>query len=114
MREIINWIWLILFIIFLMGLISFIPFDKYQRAYLDAFYRLHSAPQRRIDATYRYIEAIEDGFEDISAGISTEPPRKYYEDHVSNHKKVDEKPYSKPLYIRDKNNPRILHPYRGR
>lgn len=78
--------------------------------------RIQSEPQRRVDAIYRYIEAIENG-EDTSAYISSEPPRKYYaQEETGNtlNKARPEQRYKRPLYVRDKHNPRILHPYRGR
>ena len=71
----------------------------------------------------RHIEAIENGKEDISKGILYSPPKKYYRpinrskiykvtrsySKVSSESKSDNK-YQKPLYVRDRNNPNILHP----
>ena len=80
MQNALKYIWITLTIFTLMGLISLIPFDKYQSMYLKEYHRIKSEPQRRVDATYRYIEAIENGLEDISNGILSEPPKKYYAD----------------------------------
>jgi len=112
MREFIKNIWLLLFIIFVMGLFTFIPIGKYQSAYFYELNKLRTAPQKRIDATYKYIEAIENGYIDTSGGV-TQPPREYYEEKQEKQSNPD-KPYSRPLYIRDKNNPRILHPFSGK
>lgn len=73
MQNALKYIWITLTIFTLMGLISLIPFDKYQSMYLKEYHRIKSEPQRKVDATYRYIEAIENGLEDISNGILSEP-----------------------------------------
>lgn len=115
MYSALKYIWIILTIFTLMGLISLIPLDKYQSEYLKEYHRIKSEPQRRVDATYRYIEAIENGLEDVSDGILSEPPQKYYTDFEV--KKVSEKPaqkYQKPLYVRDKHNPNIWYRYNGK
>lgn len=115
MHNALKYIWIILTIFTLMGLISLIPFDKYQSMYLKEYHRIKSEPQRRVDATYRYIEAIENGFEDISSGILSEPPKKYYTDIET--KKAPQAPakkYQKPLYVRDKYNPNIWYRYHGK
>ena len=115
MHNALKYIWITLTIFTLMGLISLIPFDKYQSMYLKEYHRIKSEPQRRVDATYRYIEAIENGLEDISNGILSEPPKKYYTNIET--KKAPQPPvkkYQKPLYVRDKHNPNIWYRYRGR
>ena len=115
MHNALKYIWITLTIFTLMGLISLIPFDKYQSMYLKEYHRIKSEPQRRVDATYRYIEAIENGLEDISNGILSEPPKKYYTNIET--KKAPQPPvkkYQKPLYVRDKHNPNIWYRYRWR
>ena len=115
MHNALKYIWITLTIFTLMGLISLIPFDKYQSMYLKEYHRIKSEPQRRVDATYRYIEAIENGLEDISNGILSEPQKKYYTNIET--KKAPQPPvkkYQKPLYVRDKHNPNIWYRYRGR
>ena len=115
MHNALKYIWITLTIFTLMGLISLIPFDKYQSMYLKEYHRIKSEPQRRVDATYRYIEAIENGLEDISNRILSEPPKKYYTNIET--KKAPQPPvkkYQKPLYVRDKHNPNIWYRYRGR
>lgn len=117
MRDLIKSIWILLAVFSILGLLSLVPLDKYQYNYMKEFRRIKSEPQRRIDATYRYIEAIENGEEDISKGILIEPPAKYYDKFVdstsSTTKSEDVGKYQKPLYIRDKNNPNILYRYKG-
>lgn len=107
-------VWIFVAATALMGLIANIPYKKYQKAYLDEFHKIHYAPQRRIDATNKYIEDIENGLVDISNGILTTPPPKYYSDfdtkYVHKVTPIPLKKYQKPLYVRDKSNPKILHP----
>ena len=99
------------------------------KAYQSEVHRLQLEPIRKIDATNRYIEAIENDQEDTSHGIKTTPPKKYYRDipyqsvkrvgrlyiyedfpeHADSERKPAEKKYTKPLYRRDKDNPNILH-----
>ena len=88
--------------------------------------RIKSEPQRRVDATYRYVEAINNGTEDLSQGLNMIPPRKYYIDNEDDEyytplpygkqatQQVQKLPQNgpKPRYRRDKNNPKILYPYK--
>jgi len=84
------------------SLLSFIPVQKMQSKYMSEFYRLKSEPQKRIEATFRYIEALEDGT----------PHPEISSKNIPNNTKQDvQKPYQKPLYVRDKHNPKILHRY---
>ena len=107
-------VWIFVAATALMGLIANIPYKKYQKFYIDEYHRIQSFPQRRIDATNKYIEDIENGLIDISKGILTSPPKEYYSDYDINYSKklspIPLKKYQKPLYMRDKNNPKILHP----
>ena len=121
MNELLKLIWVLLSAFALMGVIAMIPLDKYQEVYLDELHRIKTEPQRRMEATLRYIEAIENGEEDISNGILSTPPKKYYPAPIPRIKKAEnnttettshnQNKYEKPLYIRDKNNPNILHKY---
>lgn len=117
MHDLLKGIWIVLWIFTLLGVLSLIPLDKYERIYVNELRRVKSEPQRRVDATYRYIEAVEEGNEDISNGIFSDPPAKYYDNYDYNNsakyplEKVKENKYSRPLYIRDKYNPKILYPY---
>lgn len=117
MHDFLKGIWLVLWIFTLLGVFSLVPLDKYEKDYVTELRKIKSEPQRRLDATYRYIEAVEDGKEDISNGILAEPPAKYYDNYyyqsTASKEVVKEKKYSRPLYVRDKNNPNILYPYPG-
>lgn len=115
MQDMIKGIWVVLFVFSILGVLSMLPVDKYQKAYLKEFHRIKSEPQRRVEATYRYIEAIESG-EEASSELSPEPPAKYYTDVTQHHniQPPPPEPYKEPLYVRDKHNPNILHPYRRR
>lgn len=111
----------------LFSVLSFIaqmPVDRSRMVFssLEELQRYKSEPQRRVDATFRYIEAIENGEELGEGGFLSVPPAKYYDEYVPKYKlsslKTDEKtcnkPYQRPLYIRDKHNPKILYPYTGK
>lgn len=117
MQDFIKSIWILLVVFSILGLLSMIPLDKYHASYMKEFHRIKSEPQRRINATFRYIEAIENGEADLTHGISSEPPAKYYDKIQPSTKSSQQLPetekYKKPRYIRDKNNPRILYPYKG-
>lgn len=81
---------------------------------------MNSFPQQKIDAIQRYVEAIETGQIDFKNGLfPSEPPKEFYQlleegtaEKSSTVTKTDTKTYQKPLYVRDKNNPRILYPYK--
>lgn len=102
MADILKKIWIFLTIFTVMGLIALIPFGKYQRAYMKELHRAKSAPQKRVDAAYTYVEKVESG-EQEEATTTTPPQRIKYSPNPRNRK---------PIYIRDKKSPRILHPYR--
>ena len=116
MYETLKYVWICLSVFTVCALIAFLPFDRWQKAYLDEYHRLKYEPQRRIEATYKYLEDVEDGKISIDDGVNFEA----YLGSVTPKKTATAKlprpvkPYQKPLYVRDKHNPRILHPYRGR
>ncbi len=104
MRETIKQTWIVFTVSALVAsLLSFIPLQKMQSKYMSEFHRLKAEPQKRIDETFRYIEALEDGTLQLQA---SEPVQS-----TTHNKKITQKPYQKPLYVRDKNNPRILYTY---
>lgn len=131
MENFIKYTWIVLVFTGFFGIIFNLPFDLWGQAYQDEVHRLQLTPLRRIDATNRYIEAIENGQEDTSKGIKTTPPKKYYREipyksvkrigrlyiydyspegySTDKTQRKEEKKYQKPLYRRDKNNPNILH-----
>jgi len=121
MGEVIKYIWMFLFFMFAIDILMKTPIKQYHQDYINELNRIRSIPQKRIEATYRYIEAVENGSEDVSNGILTEPPKKYYIDSEDEEfykittapkkESKSENKYTKPLYVRDKDNPQILHPY---
>ncbi len=106
MDSILKKIWIFLLLFTGMGLVALVPFDKYQRAYMKEFHKVKSAPQKRVDAAYTYVEKVESG--EIGETSEQNPPQ------VKKRIFIPPNPrHRKPIYIRDKNNPKILHPYRG-
>lgn len=122
MYDLLKSLWVLLAAFSILGLLSLIPVDKYQVHYLNELDRYKSEPQRRIDATFKYMDAIENGEEDISNGFLTEPPQKYYEPYKPKYSLNEREPvesssenkYQRPLYVRDKHNPKIIYPYTGK
>ena len=129
MPEFFKSIWILLFVIMILGLLFSVPIEKTKHEYYKELGKFQSEPQRRVDATERFVEAINDGVEDLSKGLKMTPPRKYYVDsedeefykfingHQDNHayythENNGTKSKLKPRYRRDKNNPKILHPAR--
>lgn len=134
MENFIKYTWMFLVASGFLCLIVNLPYSAWQNAYIDELNKIQTAPQVKIDATYRYLEAIESGKEDISKGILPSPPKKYYrkipkeqirrvsrayavlgddmEFPLKRQKVKIYKKYEKPLYRRDIKNPRILHPVR--
>ena len=117
-NDVMKKVFLVLVVFTILGLISMMPMGKYQKAYMNKRHQYQASPQIHVDATERYVEAIMDGEEDISKGIKARAPRKYYLPFFKNDnvdKKHASKPkarvYDKPLYVRDKDNPKILKPY---
>ena len=118
-NDIMKKVFLVLVMFTILGLISMIPMGEYQKAYMKKRHQYQTSPQVHVDATERYVEAIMDGEEDASKGIKARAPRKYYLPFFKNDnvdKKHASKPkarvYDKPLYVRDKNNPKVLRPYK--
>ncbi|MCM1339875.1 MAG: hypothetical protein NC191_09415 [Muribaculaceae bacterium] len=114
MHETIKYTWLCLAFFTLCGLLAMIPYDKMQKAYMSEYYRIKYEPLRRIEATYKYIDEIENGSINVDNGIDFETYLKSISTPIPTQKTASKpvKKYQKPLYVRDKNNPNILHPYR--
>ena len=129
MEKFIKYAWIVIAITGSFGMLVNMPYDVWEQAYLKEVHQIQLTPLRRIDATNRYIEAIESGQEDLSKGIKPSPPKKYYReipyqnvkrvgrlyiydspaDYEYEQQPAPEKKYQKPLYRRDKDNPYILH-----
>ena len=116
-QEIIKRFFLVLIAFTILGLLSMVPVGKYQKSYNKKRQEYRNAPQIHVDATERYVEAIMEGEEDISKGIKARAPKKYYlpffnKGTATNKKRSKARVYDKPLYVRDKNNPKKLRPYK--
>lgn len=79
---------------------------------MNEFHRLRNEPQRRIEATYQYLEALEDGNTNVSVEDFYKKLQAESKPNTASRRIKIARKYSKPLYVRDKNNPRVLHPYR--
>lgn len=116
MYDCIKYAWIVLTVFTICGLIAMLPYEKWQKAYFKEYHKIKHTPQHRIDATYKYIEEVENGNIDTENGIDFETYIKKLtkqEKEKPSTKILITKPYQKPLYIRDKHNPKILRPYRG-
>lgn len=101
----------------ILGLMTFVPVEKYQKSYIDTFKNIHSIPQKRVDHNYKYVEYIEEGgipipFETFHSNLS-KAEEKIKRNFRCNKKEEDPRK-RKPYFIRDEHNPRILYPYRRR
>ena len=115
-HEFIKNLFLVLVAFTVLGLLSMIPLDKYQRAYNKKRQEIRNAPQMHVDATERYVEAIMEGEEDVSKGIKARAPKKYYfkffnKQVVTNKKQPKVRVHDKPVFVRDRKNPKKLIPY---
>ena len=118
-NDVVKKVFLVIVMFTILGLISMIPMGEYQKVYMKKRQQDQASPQVHVDATERYVEAILDGEEDVSKGIKARAPRKYYlpfikkDDVEKKHAKKNKiRKYDKPLYVRDKNNPKVLIPYK--
>lgn len=93
------------------GILSWVPVDKYQKAYLDEFHRVKAKPQKRIDSAYRYVEHIDNGGIPNSYQVAPNDLRRHASKRLERKNKLNR--YRKPYYIRDKYNRSIIYPYRG-
>ncbi len=73
MDSILKKVWIFLLIFTGMGLVALVPFDKYQRAYMKEFHKVKSAPQKRVNAAYTYVEKVESG--EIGETSEQNPPQ---------------------------------------
>lgn len=104
----------------ILGLISMIPMDKYQKSYMEQRQKIQASPQINVEATEKYVEAVEEGVEDTSKGIQGHAPKKYYSKVLQKKSdtkrkfKIKTKKHRKPLFVRDKKNPKILRRYKSK
>lgn len=122
--DVIKHFWIALLAITVIGLIISMPVEKTHKSYQKELNKIQEMPQKRLDATERFVDAIHDGTEDLSQGLRMDPPRKYYVDSEDEEfykmtKSSLSQKYSshghspksgvKPRYKRDKNNPKVLY-----
>lgn len=116
MKDVIKTAYIILIITTIFSMFTYFLARYLQPMYHNEVKKMRSFPQEKIEAIYKYVEAIETGQIDSEKGFSSEPPKQFYNQSepvtpiAASFDK--QKRYSKPLYIRDKNNPKILHPYK--
>lgn len=106
MESFLKKIWVILFVFMVFGIMALVPVDKYQKIYLDEFHKQKAKPQQHLDSIFKYVENFETDNEIPNPHI---PKNKITRPNPVKIKKDVRKPY----YIRDKNNPNILYPYKG-
>lgn len=117
MKDIIKTAYIILIITTTFSMFTYFLARYLQPMYYNEVKKMRSFPQKKIEAIYKYVEAIETGQIDSENGFSSEPPKQFYKNEPKTVIPVasstdGQKRYSKPLYVRDKNNPKILHPYK--
>lgn len=105
--KFISWIFFIIFAGIIIGMLTNLPVENHQRAYMDFVKQYKNAPQKRVDDTMKYVEAIENG--EIGHHNTTSTDTNNSPAALSNNKSNNK--YAKPLYVRDKNNPKKLHKY---
>ncbi len=96
--------------IFISACFTFIPIGKYQSAYFKFIKDFRNKPQEHFDKQIEYANYIEQN--------GKLPPEilKYSKNKCKTSKPVKEllSERQKPKFIRDKNNPKILHPFKSR
>lgn len=117
MSDILKYLWIGTATFCVLALIASIPVAKYQTTFKGFLYKQKYAPQARLNAAQKYMDAYERGeISDIyQFGYSPEFINYYHQELNTGFSPVkngkDFPKYSRPLYLRDKNNPEILYPY---
>ncbi|MBD5403217.1 hypothetical protein HDR58_10555 [bacterium] len=110
MEGFIHKIWVVLFAFMIFGMLAWVPVGKYQKSYMDAYHAAKNKPQEHVDQAYNYADYVENGGAPNSYQLT---PQDYYKKYKIRRRNVQKTTKRKPYYIRDKHNPKILHPYRG-
>ncbi|MBE7712229.1 MAG: hypothetical protein E7Z87_00625 [Cyanobacteria bacterium SIG26] len=119
MRDSFKYTWIVLCICCGFAvLMSLIPFAAWQKAYMAEYHRIKSEPQQRIDATFQYLDGVEnvvtpEQFYNKMLEDSQNPTLKQKLITEEYKPKKTVKPYQKPLFLRDKNHPEKIKPYRS-
>lgn len=101
MMSFLKKMWVILFAFTIFGMLAWVPIDKYQKLYMNKLHQEKAKPQKRVDEAYKYVEKVEEG------AIDTTP-----QETIQVKPKKDAQTGRKPFFVRDKNNPNILYPYK--
>jgi hypothetical protein len=91
--------------VFISACVTFIPLGKYQTEYFKFIKKFRSKPQEHYDKQIEYANYVLNNGEAPKNKQVHIPPKQITQIKT-------EPPRRKPLYIRDKNNPEILHPYK--
>lgn len=100
MMSFLRKIWIVLFAFMIFGMLAWVPVDKYQKSYMNKLHQEKAKPQKRVDEAYKYVEKVEDGAIDVTPQKPVPRPRRHF------------RTGRKPFFVRDKNNPNILYPYK--
>lgn len=87
------------------------PVNKYQKSYIDTYRKMQAKPQLHLDANYKYADYIEDGGDSKVANRLFKKWANDYSSILKDESKVSPQKLVRPYFIRDKHNPKILHPY---
>lgn len=112
MHGFLHKIWVVLFVFMIFGLLAMAPVNKYQKSYINAYRKMQAKPQLHLDANYKYADYINEGGD---SRVANKLFKKWSNDYSSVSKtkqKVHSQTSIKPYFIRDKKNPKVLHPYR--
>ena len=117
MNDTLKFIWCGLIVFCILGMLISLPVQKAQNNLKKAILRNKLAPQARLDAANKYLEDYENGKIDEIYSFGDSPELKTLYD-IELEKKLSEQneepsksTVRRPLYIRDKKNPKILYKY---
>ena len=101
MMSFLKKMWVILFAFTIFGMLAWVPVDKYQKSYMNKLHQEKAKPQKRVDDAYKYVEKVEEGAIDMTS-----------QETIQVKSKKNARTGRKPFFVRDKNNPNILYPYK--
>ena len=121
MSDILKFLWVSMAIFCIFALVASLPVKKYQKGFRHFLAKQKYAPQARINAAQRYMDAYERGeiSEVYQFGYAPEFMEYYHKElniqsNIVGFESNNSRRYTRPLYIRDINNPNILYPYSER
>ena len=101
MMSFLRKIWVVLFAFMIFGMLAWVPVDKYQKSYMNKLHQEKAKPQKRVDDAYKYVEKVEEGAIDTTS-----------QETIQVKSKKNARTGRKTFFVRDKNNPNILYPYK--